>query len=342
MKLHDKATLQREIQKAELLKVFPLLRGQTLPNVAFATTYKNTPKLMEVIGIARGDSWKFVGVNVNKKDGIDLDKHDTREDQPYKSFFIMSQDRLNQGIDPILGGYRYLIPNKNTTPKHLATTEVFDTTEKFNKEKFSTTINLGRSFVDEQMLQRENFREAQLVMNGNFHILAILYLQNQNMKAFDGKITNKIPTNFTEEYALNMMLTQMSIQEQEGFMKAKKPFSFVNMLDFIYKGKPERFTEFYEKNWSNISRHLNTLTRTYYTTAQEKGEKSKLITFGTGLYPENDTGYKGIETAIMINFSDFSESRVEKYIKPNKADRTFQEIIAADFDIKKGIPYQQR
>lgn len=335
MALHDKKTLQRELQNSKILYVFPTRNNQTLPDVAFTTTFNESQKLMEEVGSLRKKAFEADGVKVRGE--LDLDEHDLRKNHPYNSFFIWSQD-TNQ----ILTSYRYFIPDQETIPGHLAITEVFNLTMKYFEDYLYSTIDLGRSFVIPE-LQADNLaKERGAVFNEAYTILGKLSLGNDGeIKRFGGKITLRHPETPMQNLALGMALTFLDTFKQEGYLNPIQEYHYFNLMGQT-NNSPELFRKLFEQFWPKNNDSLNTLIMTYYKTAKEGKQESKLITFGNGTYPAKSTGYNGIETAIILNFADFAANKRNIYIKPHLRDQELQESVAKDFDIYKGIRLDNR
>lgn len=76
---------------------------------------------------------------------MDIDEYDTMEN-PYKQLIVW-----NPEAEEILGGYRYILGTDVRFDEHgapvLATSHMFNFSDRFVKEFLPTTIELGRSFV---------------------------------------------------------------------------------------------------------------------------------------------------------------------------------------------------
>lgn len=330
---------------AKLLYVFALEPGQTLPDLAFTTNNTLSPKLMKHFGKLRKLTWEASGVNVRDKEE-DLDRHDLRNNRPYDSYAIFRQPQKTT-LQPqttieggFLGGYRYLIPDEETTIDQIADTEVFLPTEKYVEEVFPTSISLGRAFVIPDKQLSRTFSKLYMV-------LARLKDLNSDkqISSFSGKLTTPLPKNFHQVYLRDVVLTFLDILYNKGYMQAREPMEYVNQLH-LTQGDEDAFINLFKKTLTANSTYINGLCWTYYQTAKNPREASKLKTFGHGIYPcheKNTSGYDSIETSIMIKFSDFSKKKQELFIRPIEEQRSLQDDVAAsDYDLFRGIKPLQK
>ena len=332
MSIYTKSELLKEIQNnTKLLRVFPLRTNQTLPDLALTTDINKSEKLIQEIGFERKRAFESRGIKV--KGELDLDEHDLRRNNPYKSFFIWSQEQ-----NKILASYRYFIPDLTSKPEDLAITEVFNLTDKYISEVFPSAIDLGRSFVIPELQSRRNIREGVIIFNNTYSILGKLYLlNNESMNSFTGKITHNIPKTEDELQAIRNTWIFLKTLEKENMLTPIEEYNPFVKKPTVHKHLKKELRKAYELHWKKFAPHLNSLIMTYYKTAKEKNEESKLIVFGTGKYPDNSTGYESIETAIQIKFSDFCEAKKKLYIEPHFNEWKQQEKISKNFDIYKGV-----
>lgn len=112
-------------------------------NQIYIITHHDSPNLMREIGRLREIAFRAAGGGCGLS--MDIDEYDTMENA-YKQLIVW-----NPEAEEILGGYRYIRGTDVEFDQHghpiLATSHMFNFSEKFLKEYLPTTIELGRSFV---------------------------------------------------------------------------------------------------------------------------------------------------------------------------------------------------
>jgi putative hemolysin len=114
---------------------------------------------------------------------VDIDEFDISKEHCYSQLIVWNPKERE-----ILGGYRYIACN-DISVKNLATSELFNFSDKFVKEYLPKTIELGRSFV------QPNYQTTKLRSKGLYALdnlwdgLGALILRHPEMNYFLGKVT---------------------------------------------------------------------------------------------------------------------------------------------------------
>src|SRR5690554_5220410 len=112
-------------------------------NEIYVITHHDSPAVMHEIGRLREITFRDAGGGTGKE--TDIDNFDIA-DYPYKQLIVWDPD-----AGEILGGYRYMLcseaPVDQNGEVQMATSKLFNLSEKFIKEYLPHTLELGRSFV---------------------------------------------------------------------------------------------------------------------------------------------------------------------------------------------------
>ena len=174
--------------KAELTPEKKLRSTNKSNNEIYIVTAQNAPAVMEEIGRLREIAFRYYGGGTGKS--LDIDEYDTMENA-YKQLVLWSpEDEI------ILGGYRFLCGSDvkmdaNGKPI-LATSHLFDFSEKFIKEILPYTVELGRSFITLEYQSTRidtNAKKALFVLDNLWDGLGALSVVNPDLKYYFGKVT---------------------------------------------------------------------------------------------------------------------------------------------------------
>ena len=153
-------------------------------NEIYVVTYHNSPYVVKEIGRLRELTFRYAGGGTGKS--YDLDEFDTGE-RPYKQLIVW-----NPAEKEIVGSYRFMRCKEALVKKgiiQLATTELFEFSNKFLKDFYPYTIELGRSFVQPQYQPSAENRKGLFSLDNLWDGLGSLVVDNPDMKYFFGKVT---------------------------------------------------------------------------------------------------------------------------------------------------------
>ncbi|WP_321425247.1 GNAT family N-acetyltransferase [uncultured Bacteroides sp.] len=177
--------ISKEILKAELTDDKRLRMTNKSNNYIYIITHQDSPNVMLEIGRLREIAFRAAGGGSGLS--TDLDEYDTMEN-PYKQLIVW-----NPEAEEILGGYRYILgTDVNFDEKGhpiLATSHMFNFSEKFIKEYLPTTIELGRSFVTLEYQSTRAGSKGLFALDNLWDGLGALTVIMPTVKYFFGKVT---------------------------------------------------------------------------------------------------------------------------------------------------------
>lgn len=152
---------------------------------------------------------------------MDIDEYDTMEN-PYKQLIVW-----NPEAEEILGGYRYILGTDVRFDEHgapvLATSHMFNFSDRFVKEFLPTTIELGRSFVtlEYQSIPVPGARGYLLwIICGTD--LGALTVVMPNVKYFFGKVT-MYPSYHRQGRDMILYFLKKHFGDKDGLITPMKP-----------------------------------------------------------------------------------------------------------------------
>jgi hypothetical protein len=155
-------------------------------NEIYIITHHDSPNVMLEIGRLREITFRMAGGGTGKN--ADIDSYDTAE-QPYEQLIVWDPRKK-----VIIGGYRFINCSKNIPVDadgniKLATTGLFNFSQKFIDEYLPYTIELGRSFIQPEYQASTINRKALFSLDNLWDGLGALVVKNPDVKYFIGKIT---------------------------------------------------------------------------------------------------------------------------------------------------------
>ena len=179
------APIDKELIKSELTEDKRLRFTNKSNNEIYIITWKDAPNVLKEIGRLREIAFRAAGGGTGK--AMDLDKFDLMEN-PYKQLLVWNPD-----AEEILGGYRYILGDEvefdEAGKPILATSHMFNFSEKFVKEILPTTIELGRSFVTLEYQSTRAGSKGLFALDNLWDGLGALTVVKPNVKYYFGKMT---------------------------------------------------------------------------------------------------------------------------------------------------------
>ena len=179
------APISKELLKAELTEEKRLRMTNRSHNQIYIVTAPDSPNTMKEIGRLREIAFRAAGGGTGK--ALDIDEYDVMEN-PYKQLIVWNPD-----AEEILGGYRYILGTDVRFDEQghpiLATSHMFNFSEKFLKEYLPTTIELGRSFVTLEYQSTRSDSKGLFALDNLWDGLGALTVIMPNVKYFFGKVT---------------------------------------------------------------------------------------------------------------------------------------------------------
>ncbi len=199
-------------------------------NEIYITTAHDSPAIMHEIGRLREITFRDAGGGTGKE--TDIDNYDTSENS-YKQLIVWDPDAKE-----ILGGYRYQLcgdaPKDANGNVILATSRLFQFSEKFMKEYLPYSLELGRSFVQPAYQSSKAGAKALFALDNLWDGLGALTVDHPEIKYFFGKIT--MYTHFQHE-ARNLIqyFFKKYFRDKENLVYPKEPVEFDFDIDTMEK-----------------------------------------------------------------------------------------------------------
>lgn len=176
----DRNSLEQELSKAMFVRMTNY--GN---NEIYIFTGPEAPLLMKEVGRLREISFRLAGGGTGAE--MDVDEFDMGAPL-YKQLIVWNP------IDKeIVGGYRYIKLSEVTPDKnghvHLASSHMFGFSDRFLKDYFPFTIELGRSFVQPKYQPTKDSRRGIFSLDNLWDGLGALFIDNPEVKYFFGKMT---------------------------------------------------------------------------------------------------------------------------------------------------------
>lgn len=179
------APIPLEIIKQELTKERFVRETNNGSNEIYIVNSNNSPMLMQEIGRLRELTFRQAGGGTGK--AVDIDEFDLGE-HCYEQLIVWEPEEQE-----IVGGYRYISCKNLKFNAHglppIATSELFNFSERFLTEFLPDTIELGRSFVQPEYQPSINPRKGFFSLDNLWDGLGALIIDHPEIKYFFGKVT---------------------------------------------------------------------------------------------------------------------------------------------------------
>lgn len=301
--------IDRALLKSELTKEKKLRSTNKSNNEIYIITAHDAPNVMQEIGRLREIAFRYYGGGTGCP--VDIDEFDTMEDA-YRQLIVWSPEE-----EQILGGYRFLCGSdvkfdENGKPM-LATSHLFNFSEKFNKEFLPYTVELGRSFVTLEYQSTRAGAKGLFVLDNLWDGLGALSVVDPSLQYYFGKVTMYNTYNTEARnmilYFLGMhfpdtdkLVTPMyPLETDTDIEKMKELFRYDNFKD-NYKVLNQEVRKF--------GINVPPLVNAYMSLSP------KMRVFGTAINHEfGDVEETGILIAINEILEDKKKRHIETYLK---------------------------
>jgi len=273
-------------------------------NELYDITYENSPNTMREIGRLRELSFRVAGGGTGKS--FDIDEFDTDPVSPYNQLIVWDPKDME-----ILGGYRYIVC-RDIGKEKMATSELFNFSDKFIEEYIPYTIELGRSFVQPNY-QGTNIKHKGLYALDNlWDGLGALVMKHDSYKYFFGKVTMYSSYNVK---ARNILLNFLSIyfNDIDHLVIPKEPLDFDSsnpeysgiFCDLSYKDAYKLLSQKIRKT----GEHIPPLINSYMNLSPS------MLVFGTTINEK----FGGVEeTGLMVKIQDIYQDKLDRHVSPLK------------------------
>ncbi|HCY43018.1 MAG TPA: hemolysin [Prolixibacteraceae bacterium] len=299
------APVSKEALLAELTPDKLMRKTNKGDNEIYIITHQDSPNVMLEIGRVREITFRDAGGGMG--DEVDIDEYDTCAD-PYKQLIVWDPQAME-----IIGGYRYIlckdVPIDENGIVHLATTHLFNFSEKFIKEYLPYTLELGRSFVQPHYQSSKAGAKALFALDNLWDGLGALIVDHPEMKYFFGKVT--MYTHFhTQARNLIMFFFQKYFKDHENLVTPIRPMDLginIQEMEKIFNGGS------YKEDYKILSQKVREFGENIPPLINSYMNLSpSMKTFGTVI---NDHFGDVEETGIILTISDIYEAKKDRHIE---------------------------
>ncbi|HBK28698.1 MAG TPA: hemolysin [Parabacteroides sp.] len=298
--------VRRELLKAELTKDKLLRRTNKSNNEIYIVTAHNSPAVMQEIGRLREIAFRYYGGGTGKP--VDLDEYDVMPDA-YRQLIVW-----NPEDEQILGGYRFLcgsdVRMDESGKPVLATSHLFDFSERFIKDYLPYTVELGRSFVAlEYQATRSGSTRGLFVLDNLWDGLGALSVVDPRLQYYFGKVTMYNTYN-TEARNMILYFLKLHFEDKEKLVTPIVPLH-TNMDE-------EKMKElFHYDNFKDNYKVLNQEVRKFGINVPPlvnayMSLSPQMKVFGTAI---NHEFGEVEETGILIKISEILEDKKKRHIE---------------------------
>ncbi len=177
--------IDRELLKAELTKAKKLRDTNKSNNEIYIITAHDSPNVMREIGRLREIAFRYYGGGTGEE--VDIDEFDTMEDA-YRQLIVWNPEE-----EMILGGYRFLCGSDVKMDQDgkpiLATSHLFNFSDRFLNDYLPYIVELGRSFVTLEYQSTRSAAKGLFVLDNLWDGLGALSVVDPSLKYYFGKVT---------------------------------------------------------------------------------------------------------------------------------------------------------
>lgn len=298
------APIPIDILKKELTDDKLLRETNFGANKIYTFDYRDAPNVMQEVGRLREETFRMAGGGTGKE--ADIDEFDTAP-VPYKQLIVWDPEK-----EAILGGYRYVFCEDTKDDKgeyHLATTELFNFSEKFKSEYTPYILELGRSFVHHDYQSGKAGRKGMFALDNLWDGLGALVTEAEGIKYLYGKVTMYQSYNqLARDYILYFM--DKHFGDKQSLLSPKIPLKYHHTEEEVGK----IFTGAnYKEDYKLLSQNVRALGVNIPPLINSYMNLSPTMkSFGTAL----NEGFGNVEeTGIMVTLGDIYEEKKERHIK---------------------------
>lgn len=292
-----------QLIKAELTAERLLRKTNRGNNEIYVVDAFCAPNVMRELGRLREEAFRIAGGGTGKE--CDIDRFDTMT-PPCQQLVVWDPvDEL------ILGGYRFILGKdiviENGKPR-IATSHMFEFSDRFISDYLPSTIELGRSFVRLGYQSSQQGAKGIFVLDNLWDGLGALTVEHPEIKYLFGKVT-MYPGYKIECRDLLLYFIAKHFPDREGLVTPIQPLRTnidLSHMESIFTGAD--FKEDYRILNSRIREHgitIPPLVNAYMSLSPT------MKMFGTAI---NDEFGNVEETGILISISDIFEEKKRRHI----------------------------
>lgn len=296
----DPALLKLELTEERLLR-----QTNAGGNTIYLIDAHNAPNTMLEIGRLREFTFRAAGGGTGKE--ADIDEYDTAA-TPFKQLIVW-----NEEAQEIVSAYRFIlgkdVPLDENGYPHTPTSKLFCFSEKFIRNEWQQTIELGRSFVVPKYQAGNSLRLGLFSLDNIWDGLGALIVDYPEIKYFFGKMTMY---NSYNRIARNMILRfmQKHFQGDETLVHPFEslPIEKTKFNDIFNHTLSEDFT-LLKKNVHDLKVSIPPLIKSYMSLSPS------MQFFGAS--PNREFGPVE-EIAILIDVNEIYEDKKKRHIDSYK------------------------
>lgn len=294
--------VNREALLDELTKERYVRKTNNGNNEIYIINHHNSPNVMREIGRLREVTFRHAGGGTGKQ--IDIDEFDTSA-HPYQQLLVWNPEDKE-----IVGAYRFILCKDAeyiNGKVQLATTELFEFSDKFYKDFLPETIELGRSFIQPDYQPSEQFRKGLFSLDNLWDGLGAIVIDNPSQKHFYGKVTMYSDFNVVaRDYILSFM--KYYFPDKENLVKPIRGVNIkTDVTEFLNQLKGLDYKDGHtilNKRVRALSEHIPPLVNSYMNLS------ATMKSFGTAVNPH----FGGVEeTGILVTINDVYQSKKERH-----------------------------
>lgn len=301
------APINRDLLKEELSEKLLLRFTNRLNNEIYVFDGNECPNAMQEVGRLREEAFRMGGGGSGK--ACDIDEYDVGPDA-YKQLVVWSPT-----YKTIVGGYRFIngrdvVKSKKGTDA-LATSHMFNYSEKFVKEILPVTLELGRSFVSPGFQSTALQTLSIYALDNLWDGLGALTVVHPDIMYFFGKVT--MYSNYNRR-CRNLILYFMEIyfNDQDNLVIPKYPLP-IRLSDpdkSLFDGNNlKKDYQTLKKEIRSMGINIPPLFNAYISLSPD------LIKLGTAV---NEEFGDVEETGILINIDQILEEKKSRHIRTFK------------------------
>lgn len=291
-----------DLIKKELTKDKFIRKTNHGGNLIYCVTAHDSPNIMREIGRLRELTFRSAGGGTGKE--VDIDEFDTAP-VPYKQLIVWNPKRKE-----IVGGYRFILGSECIINEkiNLATSHLFNFSDKFINEYLPYTIELGRSFVQPNYQSSGAERKGLFALDNLWDGLGSLIVIFPKVKYFFGKVT--MYPNFNRR-ARNLILYFLKkyFGDKEQLVTPIEPIIIETPDDELEK----EFTGInYHENYKILSQKVRSLGEIIPPLINSYMNLSPTMkVFGTALNKE----FGNVEeTGLLITIDDIYNAKKDRHV----------------------------